>query len=403
MRHLGERTIDDEGSRTYSQSRDQYQRPLQDVPANYSRDVWGVNAIGALSGMERTEKLTVDRIVSRRAVVRAGLRVAYAAPLISASYSLSSLEAAAKDARVSEDEAAKLIDGRNSSPVAIPGEGFEVEDTDGDGFETVTVDGSSSADPDGTITSYTWSLGKNVVAEGVVATIQLPVGTHRLVLTVTDDKGESNSAKIRIRVKRGAAAEAQPTEESAPDQPEPTQAVEPDPNLQTAELPPPPYDVEAKQKNAEIAITWKVEPSVQPPYRIYRTLDDGLQHTDEEIDKFDWQLIREEWEKLSYRDADIQIGVAYLYIVRSFDGTNESERSNIAAITPQAIAEEPPVDTPTPEVAEEPPTATVEVIPDTPTPEPTEVVENTPTEPPPPPTEPPAEETQAEPTVEGDA
>jgi hypothetical protein len=302
--------------------------------------------------------------------VQTGVRVAYAAPLISASYSLSSFSASArKNAAVSEDEAAKLVEGTNTLPVAIPGEGFEVEDTDGDGVESVTVDGSASADPDGRIVKYSWSFAGNIVSRTSIATVELPVGTHRLVLTVTDDKGESASARIRIRVKAG-----------------PIQEGSPDPEVKTETLPPPPYEVEVNQKNAEIAITWKVEPSVQPPYRVYRTLDDGLKHTEEEIDKFDWLLIREEWEKLSYRDADVQVGVPYFYAVRTFDGTNESVRSNIVGITLQPIAdaptvEAPPADTPTPRVVEKTPTPTVEVAPNTPTPE--VVIEDTPTEAPP--------------------
>ena len=341
--------------------------------------------------MDSPDTIITRSVVSRRTVVQTGVRLAYTAPLISASYSLASLQAAARDnSQVSEDEAAKLVEAVNTPPIAVPGQGFEVEDTDGDGVEWVTVDGTSSADPDGKIVAYTWSFREDVVSREAVATVGLPVGTHRLVLTVTDDKGESASARIRIQVIEGPA-QAQPTEEAAPD-PEPT----------TTNLPPPPYEVEATQKNAEIAITWKVEPEVQPPYRVYRTIDDGLEHTEEEIDKFDWLLIREEWEKLSYRDAAIEFGVPYLYTVRTFDGINESERSNIVAITAQPIAEEPtvapPADTPTPEpevVVENTPTPTVEVVADTPTPE---VVVEEPTEAPPPP---PEEESKGDGAKEG--
>ena len=94
--------------------------------------------------------------------------------------------------------------------------------------------------------------------------------------------------------------------------------------------------------------------------------------------------IREEWEKLSYRDADVQVGVPYLYAVRSFDGINESERSNIVAITMEPIPDEPPVDTPTPDpqgAVEDTPPPTVEDEPETPVP--TEAVEDTPTASPP--------------------
>jgi hypothetical protein len=334
--------------------------------------------------MDKTDTNISGRVVSRRAVVQTGMRLAYAAPLISASYSLTTLTAAADEDPVSPDEAAKLVGGSNTPPIAVPGEGFEVEDLDGDGVETVSVDGSSSADPDGKILSYSWSFGDEVFSRKPKGTVELPIGTHRLVLTVTDDQGESASAKIRIRVKDGPAPQ-EPTETPAPDEErEPDEQPAPDPEQESETLPPPPYEVEAKQKNAEIAITWKVKPEVQPPYHVYRALDDGLEHTEEEIDEFDWLLIREEWEKLSYRDADVQVGVPYLYAVRSFDGVNESERSNIVKITMEPIPDEPPADTPTPEpeqVIEDTPTPTVKVVPDTPIP--TEVIDDTPTEAPP--------------------
>jgi hypothetical protein len=297
--------------------------------------------------------------------------------VISASFGLTSLNAAARDNVVSPDEAELLVGERNELPIAVPGEGFEVEE-DGDGYATVTVDGSSSADPDGTIKTYLWTLKGEWLSNDAVATVRLPVGTHRLLLTVTDDKGDTGEAKIRIRVKRRSNQGAPDDEQ----QPEPeTDQVQDDTGEQGVELPPAPYRVEAKQKNTEVAITWKVDPDVPAPYRIYRAIDDEIDDpeltVEEEYDALHWILIREEWEKLSYRDADVQVGVPYLYTVRSFDGVDESERSNVAAITVQQIDEEPVGEAPPeepgadptePPVQEAPPTNTP--VPDTPTPVP---------------------------------
>jgi hypothetical protein len=318
--------------------------------------------------------------VSRRAIVRGGARLAYSAPLVTASFGLNSLRADAKKKQdqISSD-AGEILEPENTPPTAIPGEGFEVEDEDGDGFETVSVDGSNSTDSDGKIIAYQWMLGNESVADEAVATITLPVGTHRLTLTVTDDKGATASARIRIKVSRGSQSES--TADEAP-------AGE---SVAEADLPPAPYDVEARQKLAEIAITWKVEDFTPLPHRVYRTIDDGLDRsTDELLDVLDWELIREEWEeKLSYRDATAKAGIPYFYEVRSFDGVNESNRSNVARIIPEAYVEEPaateppasdPPAEPTATTPPPAPTATTAppeptVVPNTPTPEP--VIEDT--------------------------
>jgi hypothetical protein len=257
---------------------------------------------------------TIEQLITRRAVIRTGARLAYAAPLITATFGLTPLHAGAANA-ISSDKAVEEAERsakQNSPPVAVAGDGIEVMDTDGDGFETVTVDGSSSADPDGQIVSYRWTLGDQWLASDAVASVKLPVGTHRLLLTVTDDKGATGTVKLRIRVKAGASKPSN----------DPTPTPQP-------KLPPAPYELEAKQKFAEVALKWKVHQDTPVPVRIYRTVDDGLNRPIEELE---WVLIWEEWEKRSYRDVDVAPGVPYLYVVRSFDGTNESERSNVAAI-----------------------------------------------------------------------
>jgi hypothetical protein len=236
------------------------------------------------------------------------------------------------------DELEKQAQDQNTEPVAVVGEGFEVTDNDGDGVETVTVDGSASADPDGKIVSYLWSFGGEWVSSDAVATVTLPIGTHRLQLTVTDDKGAEGKARLRIRVREG-----EPTPEVIEETPE-ADAVQPT----EPALPPTPYKVEVVQKFAEAVISWRVDGGT-PPYRIYRTTDSLTAADGSEIplDELEWVLIHEEWEKLSYRDAAVEPGVPYHYVVKSFDGVNESEFSNVASITLQPVVEEPVVD-PTP-------------------------------------------------------
>jgi O-glycosyl hydrolase len=64
----------------------------------------------------------------------------------------------------------------------------------------VTLDGSSSSDADGAIVNYVWTLADTVLATGVDPTIELPVGNHRITLTVTDDYSGMDDDEVLINV-----------------------------------------------------------------------------------------------------------------------------------------------------------------------------------------------------------
>lgn len=88
----------------------------------------------------------------------------------------------------------------NQPPVADAGFDRAYNDSDGTGDENMTLDGSSSYDPDGTIVSYKWNedgalIGTDVKISGIFA-----VGTHAIILEVTDDKGASSSDEVTITV-----------------------------------------------------------------------------------------------------------------------------------------------------------------------------------------------------------
>ena len=65
---------------------------------------------------------------------------------------------------------------------------------------SVTLDASGSADPDGTITSYVWSMNGSVVGTGVSPTVSLPIGTNVISLTITDDQGATGDDVVTIAV-----------------------------------------------------------------------------------------------------------------------------------------------------------------------------------------------------------
>jgi len=65
----------------------------------------------------------------------------------------------------------------------------------------VDVDGSGSSDPDGSIVSYAWNFGDGGSATGATASrTYAAAGTYAVKLTVTDDKGATNSITKQVTV-----------------------------------------------------------------------------------------------------------------------------------------------------------------------------------------------------------
>lgn len=68
------------------------------------------------------------------------------------------------------------------------------------GTATVTLNGSGSADPDGTIISYFWTRNGSLLATGANPVVNLTVGTNVIVLTVTDNQSGTGQAAVTIVV-----------------------------------------------------------------------------------------------------------------------------------------------------------------------------------------------------------
>ena len=88
----------------------------------------------------------------------------------------------------------------NSAPTANAGPDRIVTDVDRSGSESVTLDGTGSVDPDGTITSYVWREIVLEVGNGPNPTVSLTAGTHPITLTVTDDDGATGTDSMVVTV-----------------------------------------------------------------------------------------------------------------------------------------------------------------------------------------------------------
>ena len=101
--------------------------------------------------------------------------------------------------RVGVDEAVVLP--APGVPVAHTGPDQVIVDTDGDGFESVSVDGTASVDPAGAITAYVWTEGQVTLASQAVATLYLPEGDHYLRLKVTDNTGATDTDGLQVQIR----------------------------------------------------------------------------------------------------------------------------------------------------------------------------------------------------------
>lgn len=88
----------------------------------------------------------------------------------------------------------------NDPPVANAGPDQTVADADGNGSQSVTLNGSSSSDPDGSIASYTWTEGGSTIATGASPSVVLGIGVHTITLTVRDDGGLAATDQVVVTV-----------------------------------------------------------------------------------------------------------------------------------------------------------------------------------------------------------
>ncbi|MEN6384976.1 MAG: LamG-like jellyroll fold domain-containing protein [Phycisphaerales bacterium] len=98
----------------------------------------------------------------------------------------------------------------NLAPTANAGQDQTVQDTDGNGSQSVTLNSAGSSDSDGTISSYTWLENNASIASGASPTVNLTVGTHTITLRVTDNGGLTATDIVVITVTAPTQTDTQP-------------------------------------------------------------------------------------------------------------------------------------------------------------------------------------------------
>ncbi|HUV40321.1 MAG TPA: choice-of-anchor Q domain-containing protein, partial [Sedimentisphaerales bacterium] len=99
----------------------------------------------------------------------------------------------------------------NISPVADAGSDQTVVDTDENGSETVSLDGSGSYDPDGTIESYVWKEDGSQIATGATPNVVFDVNYHEVTLEVTDNNSATDTDTVIIIVNTPTAVTSSST------------------------------------------------------------------------------------------------------------------------------------------------------------------------------------------------
>ncbi len=66
----------------------------------------------------------------------------------------------------------------------------------------VVLDGGASSDADGEIENYTWTIANDTIAEGKQPQISLPVGIHKVMLQVADNRGLTDTSSVTVAIEK---------------------------------------------------------------------------------------------------------------------------------------------------------------------------------------------------------
>lgn len=88
----------------------------------------------------------------------------------------------------------------NLKPIARAGKDQSITDTDQNGVEIITLDATSSRDPDDSIALFEWRLDSILMGTGEILVDTLPVGIYNIALMVTDKYGKVDTDTVMITI-----------------------------------------------------------------------------------------------------------------------------------------------------------------------------------------------------------
>lgn len=117
--------------------------------------------------------------------------------------------------QVYNDPRVITLDDMTPGPKAKPGLSRTLFDTDDNGSEITTLNGTSSYTNNGQIIDYLWKLNGEVISQEAVFEYTFSIGIHSVNLTVTSNTGETGSGNVVITVKKGSLSLNRPVQVSS--------------------------------------------------------------------------------------------------------------------------------------------------------------------------------------------
>jgi PKD repeat protein len=181
----------------------------------------------------------------------------------------------------------------NQAPMAV----MAAAPTSGLAPVTVSFDGSSSSDADGTIVSFAWNFGDGTTGSGMTASHTYPTaGTYTARLTVTDNQTASSSTTMTIQV---------------------------NPNTTTIPVAPSNLVATAVSKT-QIDLAWTDSATNEDGFKIERCSGASCANFS--------QIATVGANVRNYSNSGLKRNTTYRFRVRAFNGTGNSAYSNIVTV-----------------------------------------------------------------------
>ncbi|MGL1888588.1 MAG: cellulase family glycosylhydrolase [Reichenbachiella sp.] len=87
--------------------------------------------------------------------------------------------------------------------IASAGKNRVKTDVNNNGYEKVVLNGGGSTPGEFILTSYSWSINDSIVSDSIKFSHKFAVGTHTVILTITDDASVNDHDTLTVKIKEG--------------------------------------------------------------------------------------------------------------------------------------------------------------------------------------------------------